>query len=956
MGKAFVIGAAVFAVVAGCGGDFDADLGETQSAVTQCGLPAPTVGVCEMAVCTVEIMWEIQARPEGVTCNGTGHCDGAGTCIMPPPPVVDCDHPPPPRFTPGQSGNYPNGADVVTCWRPSAGVEIWHINYPSVDRAATEYPIIAWNAGDAITIYATGCAQRNGFGSTWNRYVNPINDDWEPTSMYYGTMNVLAVTGFGNYQPLQHWIGEPFVTETADHLKLGYLDDDYSDNGYQSHDNGDNGQCANVYGASVDVIVDHRARAELTCQQWGAGGTSGLQTAVPEFAQVATLLGQAEIPLGLPVTTDSSASGISHFQIFQGAPGQSSAQRNLPLNSTELDSDGCIYAAYTPLSAPAWYPIDLAFDKDPNHGWYLRPWDPYPNLFGGNGGNVDFSTLQANNRFSNKWLPTNIPGSCGGAGTSWRTTPPRWIKMCPPSLPPSAWTAGNVGGFPIPDPPSSQVTRSGAVCNWKVKGEPSTNICVDSGRAEWVGVNGNFGDYKTAAGIVTNSFLSGGDFTHDHNDMANGHFVGVHSDQLTHTEVHQCDGVFKVDTGDHCADWELNLLVDAEYRHMLAADESSQWWDGTAPHCREIDVNKFRKGNQADDLRGALGIEGEQWYYPLGFRPEPGDRAVVRGSYITDCGHPDWHTELHPASVVASSYLQFADYSPVTGQTWNRPMRLTNNWRSITSGVPAAITKIVVSPAHAETSVTVDVWPPARPCAGAQLRIAREYETPHAQWSGVGISEQLLPAGNANHVQITFTRSPYSQEWGGDGDLQNPDPNLTYFNAYMLWWDTSGTSCPSAGGPGSGGCFPNQGQACGSCGGTVQCNGSCSVPTPSNVNASCGSCGGHIQCNGACSVATPPGTGNSCGSCGGTLQCNGACSVATPWNLGAACGSCGGSIQCNGACSIATPSNYNQSCGSCGGHIRCDGSCSIATPWNLGAPCGNGGHIICGGTCQVFVP
>ena len=33
--------------------------------------------------------------------------------------------------------------------------------------------------------------------------------------------------------------------------------------------------------------------------------------------------------------------------------------------------------------------------------------------------------------------------------------------------------------------------------------------------------------------------------------------------------------------------------------------------------------------------------------------PEAGDRVLVAGRYIVDCGHPDYHTELHPISFLA---------------------------------------------------------------------------------------------------------------------------------------------------------------------------------------------------------------------------------------------------------------------------------------------------------------
>jgi hypothetical protein len=84
----------------------------------------------------------------------------------------------------------------------------------------------------------------------------------------------------------------------------------------------------------------------------------------------------------------------------------------------------------------------------------------------------------------------------------------------------------------------------------------------------------------------------------------------------------------------------------------------------------------------------------------------------------------------------------------VLGATWNRPLRLTDNWRAITAGVPAVVTKIVVSPVFAESTLEVDVWPPARPCAAARLATVREDVQQNPVWSGVTIaSETLLPRG-----------------------------------------------------------------------------------------------------------------------------------------------------------------------------------------------------------------
>jgi hypothetical protein len=124
---------------------------------------------------------------------------------------------------------------------------------------------------------------------------------------------------------------------------------------------------------------------------------------------------------------------------------------------------------------------------------------------------------------------------------------------------------------------------------------------------------------------------------------------------------------------------------------------------------------------------------------------------------------------------------------------------------------------------------------------------------------------------------------------------------------------------------------PTFGALCGSCGGTVLCDGSCSVGTPSNLGAPCGSCGGAIRCDGTCSVATPRTFGVSCGSCGGTITCDESCSVATPPDLGQSCGQCGGVVQCGG-CSVFSPVGVGGCCimgplHQCGAYLHCDGMC-----------------------------
>lgn len=709
-----------------------------------------------------------------------------------------CSSPPPPRFLPGQVDHYPNGADVITCTEPTPGHEAWHIEYPSVERSRTDYPAIAFNPGDVVRLSASGCVQSGGTGPTWFRYVDPDDGDGHLYSQYYGTVQIRGVTGDNNLQSIKHWIGPPIIVPLAGHLALGYVDDGgIGDNGYWNHENGPNNQCVGSSKTVVDVVIDRHAAHLLDCKKCVTFTNTPVAPDVPELARVATLLTtQAEAPVGLPITVDAQGTGITHFQVYQdGKRGDRTTKSNRPLNSAEMHADRCIYFAYTPTTSPIWYPPDLAFDKSPQSKWQARPWD-LPRA------NKGFFDLEALNRLPASWLPTFLPGYCSGAGNSWRSSAPRWIKVCaPPRLPPSAWTPGNLTDFPLAETVAAELAQSGAICQWEIKGLDPSDGCAHFRDPEWRIVTDK--NFRTAEGTVSNSFLSGDDWSGDHNGMPDGHYVGVHTDVMTHDDaVQNCPDLSHVDNGQHCADWELNLVTDANFRHLLARDESALN-DRDGGDCQSKHADDYRHGNQAKDLGGALGVEGEQWYYPVGFRPEPGDRAVARGLWVVDCGHPDWHAELHPASLLASSYLQNSDFAPMLGTTWNRPLRLTSNWRALTGGVPAVVTKIVASPVFAEGSLEVDVWPPARPNACARLVIAREDEKPNPLWSGVQFTENLLPAdGNPNHLHLTITRTPFNLDLGGDGDVQNPDEHLNFFTAYMAWW--AADAC-APGGAGKGG-------------------------------------------------------------------------------------------------------------------------------------------------------
>ena len=123
-------------------------------------------------------------------------------------------------------------------------------------------PGIFLSRGDLVTVNADGCAQTGGSGATWKRYVNPQGANAD--RLYHGLLGVLnAIEPDGTVMPnpirIQDVLLQPFWIPAAQPLRLGYEDDDYRDNGYWGHDDGDPEQCnldgSHGFGGNAFVIV-----------------------------------------------------------------------------------------------------------------------------------------------------------------------------------------------------------------------------------------------------------------------------------------------------------------------------------------------------------------------------------------------------------------------------------------------------------------------------------------------------------------------------------------------------------------------------------------------------------------------------------------------------------------------------------------------------------------------------
>jgi hypothetical protein len=217
------------------------------------------------------------------------------------------------------------------------------------------------------------------------------------------------------------------------------------------------------------------------------------------------------------------------------------------------------------------------------------------------------------------------------------------------------------------------------------------------------------------------------------------------------------------------------------------------------------------------------------------------------------------------------------------------------------------------------------------------------------QWTGIrfsrggvadGNEKWFIGMSNADDV-LRFRRTAGTDDMVIDANgnigvgITNP--------AYKI--DARGGQINSSGGFCiNGDCITSWSQACGPipCGGTeckypgtLDSDGNCQGVTnkPDGTVCPLGTCSG-----GTCIGSCDPGVGGSCGDCGGTILCNGSCSISTPSNLGDSCTTdciATGIINCSGECE---GSSFQPKCTPCGGGGNfCDnnGNCIYMSECNI---------------------
>jgi hypothetical protein len=99
-------------------------------------------------------------------------------------------------------------------------------------------------------------------------------------------------------------------------------------------------------------------------------------------------------------------------------------------------------------------------------------------------------------------------------------------------------------------------------------------------------------------------------------------------------------------------DWEFFVVPDQQYLTTLAPSNSSmtgEYGDAITHATNDLGINASA---------GVLGVETDQDLVPPAYRVEDGDRVAVFGRWTVDCGHPDFHTEIHPPLLIATARAQ----------------------------------------------------------------------------------------------------------------------------------------------------------------------------------------------------------------------------------------------------------------------------------------------------------
>ncbi|MDQ6901903.1 MAG: hypothetical protein M3139_02680 [Bacteroidota bacterium] len=160
------------------------------------------------------------------------------------------------------------------------------------------------------------------------------------------------------------------------------------------------------------------------------------------------------------------------------------------------------------------------------------------------------------------------------------------------------------------------------------------------------------GTFPTSSGIEWKQVL---DVQNEYDEFS---LVGA-SGWVIHPEISGGDFPFSHPFG---VDYECTIALDSQYNFLLAPGNENT--SSTGSYASEIKQAQTLPKSAAVDknitFNGVLPMEWDQNLVPESFRDNvhEGDRVAIYGRWIVDCGHDDFHTEIHPPLLMACGSLQ----------------------------------------------------------------------------------------------------------------------------------------------------------------------------------------------------------------------------------------------------------------------------------------------------------
>lgn len=103
-------------------------------------------------------------------------------------------------------------------------------------------------------------------------------------------------------------------------------------------------------------------------------------------------------------------------------------------------------------------------------------------------------------------------------------------------------------------------------------------------------------------------------------------------------------------------DWEFSCVLDPPYLNLLSKGNTTLT-DPTKTPATLTTLGVPQPDIQNVMKSGVLGVEWDSGLVPQAFQNEfhDGDRVAVFGRWIVDCGHGDFHTEIHPPLLLGAA-------------------------------------------------------------------------------------------------------------------------------------------------------------------------------------------------------------------------------------------------------------------------------------------------------------